>query len=479
MMDFVAAMNSPKLFGPWFRGPSWDTWRAVMKAAYALPMAAYELEAFKAVAGDRALPTKRVRELWASPGRRAGKDSIASAIVTHAAITFEPEGRLRPGERALCLCLAVDREQAKIVLGYVRAYFQEIPALGALVTRETKDGLELSNGVDICVSTNSFRAVRGRTILTVVLDEIAYWRSEESATPDLEVYRALLPGMATLPGAMLIGISSPYKRSGLLYQKHKAHFGQDGDVLFVAGASRDFNPTLDQAEIDRALEEDPAAARAEWLGQFRDDVLGFLTMALIEAAVDEGVVVRPPLPNVHYVAAVDASSGTGKDSYTLAICHREGDAAVLDLVHEIRPPFNAQTATAEIAKVAKEYRIREAVGDKWSPGFVSEAFARNNIAYRYSERDRSGNYLEALPLFTSGRVRLVDNKRLTAQFANLERRTSSTGRDRVDHPAAGHDDLSNAAALALTLANSRRPMEISPEAMRILCGPRRRPLIAW
>jgi hypothetical protein len=32
------AMASPLLFGPFFRGPSWDMWRAVLKAAAAEPM---------------------------------------------------------------------------------------------------------------------------------------------------------------------------------------------------------------------------------------------------------------------------------------------------------------------------------------------------------------------------------------------------------------------------------------------------------
>jgi hypothetical protein len=32
------AMASPLLFGPFFRGPSWDTWRAVLKAAAAEPI---------------------------------------------------------------------------------------------------------------------------------------------------------------------------------------------------------------------------------------------------------------------------------------------------------------------------------------------------------------------------------------------------------------------------------------------------------
>jgi hypothetical protein len=36
--DIVAAMNHPKLFAPWFPGESWNSWRAILKAAYALPM---------------------------------------------------------------------------------------------------------------------------------------------------------------------------------------------------------------------------------------------------------------------------------------------------------------------------------------------------------------------------------------------------------------------------------------------------------
>jgi len=32
------AMASRYLFGPFFDGPSWDTWRAVTKAAFAEPL---------------------------------------------------------------------------------------------------------------------------------------------------------------------------------------------------------------------------------------------------------------------------------------------------------------------------------------------------------------------------------------------------------------------------------------------------------
>jgi hypothetical protein len=80
--------------------------------------------------------------------------------------------------------------------------------------------------------------------------------------------------------------------------------------------------------------------------------------------------------------------------------------------------------------------------------------ARNDIGYEASERDRSAIYADFLPLLTSGRARLLDSPRLVGQLCNLERRASPMGRDRIDHPAGAHDDLSNAAAGALVLAAS-------------------------
>jgi hypothetical protein len=58
-------------------------------------------------------------------------------------------------------------------------------------------------------------------------------------------------------------------------------------------------------------------------------------------------------------------------------------------------------------------------------------------------------------LFTTGRVRLIDNKRMVYQFTSLERRTSPIGKDRIDHGPGGHDDCCNAAAGALVSCVSR------------------------
>ncbi len=111
----------------------------------------------------------------------------------------------------------------------------------------------------------------------MVLDEVAYWRSEESANPDVAVYNALAPGLVTLPQSILVGISTVYRRSGLLFEKYKKYFGQnDPDILVVHAGTRQFNPTIADTFIQQQLERDPEAASAEWLSQWRSDLADFV-----------------------------------------------------------------------------------------------------------------------------------------------------------------------------------------------------------
>jgi hypothetical protein len=102
-------------------------------------------------------------------------------------------------------------------------------------------------------------------------------------------------------------------------------------------------------------------------------------------------------------------------------------------------------------------------GDRYAAEWVTSAFKANGVIYRNSERDRSTIYADALPLFTSGRARLLDNRRMVAQFCGLERKTSSMGKDKIDHGPNGHDDLANAVAGALVNAiRAKKPTNFTP-----------------
>lgn len=453
-VSLIDALTDPSLFEPWFRGESWSGWRAVVKAMDALPMSDEEIEFFKSIAGGRNPPKHPVREFYAATARRTGKDSIASGVGAYCAAFFDQQDRLRPGERATILCLACDQSQAKIVLNYIRSYFTDIPMLRSMVTRTTKSGFELNNRVDITVASNDYRSVRGRPVRLAILDELAFFRDENSASPDIETYNAIRPALASLPGSRIIGISSPYRKAGLLWNKYRKHFGQDDDdVLVIQAATRVLNPTIDQAFIDQALADDPVGARAEWLGEFRSDISGYADFELIDAAVDRGVTVRPPRSGITYVGAADPGGGM-RDSFVGAVSHDEDGVAVLDAVLEIRAPYSPTAASEQIAKLFRSYGIRKTTGDRYSAQFVVDAFGPHGVVYEHSARDRSAIYADCLPLFTSGRVRLLDNPRMVNQFASLERRTSPLGKDRIDHGVGGHDDLCNAAALSMVLASA-------------------------
>lgn len=156
------ALSSRKLFAKFFPGSSWDTWRAVLKAMFAEPLSESELETFRSVA-ERDPPTRRCREAAFVVGRSGGKDSVASFVAPYIAMSFDPHAaKLRPGERAYILAVAVDRDQAGIVFRYIKAFFEEVAVLKAMVKEIRSDTIELRNKVVIQVCTNSYRSIRGR-----------------------------------------------------------------------------------------------------------------------------------------------------------------------------------------------------------------------------------------------------------------------------------------------------------------------------
>ncbi|WP_421621334.1 hypothetical protein [Alkalilimnicola ehrlichii] len=448
MTNIVEAFTDPQLLGQSFGEDTREAWRAVLSGAFALPMDNDRLSLFKRLSGDREPPQRQARELWAIAGRRSDKTHTAAGIAVYlATIGAELDGtlaRLTAGERGVVQLLAVDRQQAKVALGYVRGLFADSPVMSSLVEKENTEGVLLRNGVSIEVATNSHRAVRGRTLLAAILDECAFFKDEATATPDVEVYRALVPSLATT-GGMLIGISSPYARRGLLYSKWRKHYGKPGDVLVVQGGTLDFNPTLDPRVIAEAEQDDPEAAKAEWHGQFRADVEGFVTREAVDACTAPGRIELPPVTGERYTAFVDPSGGS-KDAFTLAIAHQSDGVAVVDAIRAQKPPFSPEAVVKEFAGLLKEYRISKVVGDRYGGEFPRELFRKQGIAYKLSDRPKSDLYRDMLPLLNSGRVELLDNGRLQNELTSLERRTSRAGKDSIDHPPNGTDDVVNSVA---------------------------------
>jgi hypothetical protein len=466
MIDIIQALDDPNIFGSQFRDrATWAAWRVFLAALFALSMTADELELYRRCTGRVTAPIAAFVEAWLVCGRRAGKSFMLALTAVYLAAFKDWRPYLGPGERATVMIIAADRRQARVILRYVLGLLRSVPMLARTIERERTESIDLANKVTIEIHTASFRTTRGYTIVAALCDELAFWAQEDQSEPDYAVLDALRPGMATIPGAMLLCASSPYARKGALFDAHHKHFGKDGDPILVWQApTREMNPTVPQSVIDQAAERDPASAAAEYGAQFRSDIESYISREAVTACIAHGIRERAPIAGVQYYGFVDPSGGSA-DAMTMAISHSDGDVVTIDALREVRPPFSPEGVVAEFAKLLKSYHIGTVRGDRYAGEWPREQFRKRNIEYHPADKNKSELYVALLPVVNSRRLDLLDHDRLVAQLCALERRTARAGRDSIDHPPGQHDDLGNCVAGAVSAALSRRE-----DLMPVGCG---------
>jgi len=468
--NIIEAWESNDYFRPLFGKDlsSWKGWRTFLKALYGIPFADDEERLLFQLGTLRETPSAEgYPEAYAIVGRRGGKSRISSLIAAYEAVLGGWSDRVAAGERAWVFVIATDKSQAGIILNYCRAFLHLFDdpkePRESLVEREGVDEIHLRNGISVAVKPCTFRASRGYSTCSVIADEIAFWRDENSANPAAEIISSVLPGL--IPGAKLIGISTPYGRMGYLYDIHREHFGKsESDFLVWQADTRTMNPLYDEAMIKRLVKRDPIAMRAEYDAQFREDVTAFLPLELIELSMVRQQAL--PVPGHIYTCFCDPSGGR-HDSMTLAICHCENEKVILDRIEERMPPFDPQTVTKEFAELIKAYGCHSATSDRFGGVWVSDAFQKQGIRMDMSDLPASDLYLNFAALLNSGRVELVEHDRLKVQLQSLERRTGQMGKDKVDHPAGLHDDLANSVAGAVVMASHDRAWTVEEQEARM------------
>jgi hypothetical protein len=476
-LDILKAIDDPIIFGNWFRDHStWRAWRAFLSVLFALPLDADQLALYTEFTGRQTPPTTPVAESYLICGRRAGKSAVLALVAVYLAIFRSYKQHLAPGEVATIRIMSSDRDQSRTILRYIGGLLRGNPQLAKRIIRETSESFELNNRVVIEVGSASFRATRGYSFAAVLCDELAFWRSDESTNPDVEILRAIRPGLMTIPDSKLLIASSPYARKGALWDAFQRYYGKDdASVLVWRAATRSMNPTISAVEIEAEYDKDPASAAAEYGAEFRTDVETFISIEAVRACIQPDVRERPPMRHHRYYAFCDPSGGSN-DSMTLSVCHKEGATILVDAIREAKPQFSPEAVVEEIAKLLKAYRITLVYGDRYAGEWPREQFKRHGINYEHAGKSKSDLYLDLLPLINSGGVDLLDSDRLLHQLVSLERRTARGGRDSIDHPRGAHDDVCNACAGAIVMCAERpagwRRRDREPERGRVVVWPK-------
>jgi Terminase large subunit, T4likevirus-type, N-terminal len=432
---------------------TWAPWRTVARLIDGLPLNAGELALYQQCTGLDVAPDKPVREMFGIVGRRGGKTEFAAIVACW--VAFFCKFKRSRGEQQRVLCVAVNKKQADQFMSFVSDLIHDYRRLSDQVVRQTADTIKLRNGISIEIATNSFRSIRGTTIVGAIFDEVAFWRQEDdSKNPDVEVYHAVKPAMLTVPGAVLLGISSPYARSGLLYDMYRSHYGKtDGPMIWQA-PTLTMNPSVDEELMASELAANPVAMGAEYNAQFRNPSDGYISRDMVMSRVPGGVTRVPYESGGQYFAWTDSATGIGKgrDSFTLGIARKTKEGADLVFAFERKPPFQRDRVIADCAGFLQQYRLSTVTGDGFARGYVADIFRQNGITYNDATRNRSQIYLAALAGINDGVFTLLDNERLIAQLTGLVMKPGTDGHDKVDHRSGSHDDLANAACGALVLA---------------------------
>jgi hypothetical protein len=442
----------------------------LLRGIYGLTLTPDQRELWTRCTGRDTYAGKPYGEVTVLAGARSGKDSrIAAPVLLYEALYGGHAERLGRGETAMIPCVAQDARAAKIAFQYLRDYLTTSPELEGAVDEVLASEVRLTNRVTLATFACTLRGLRGWSIAAAVLDELGFFRLEGQADSDVEIQTSVRRGMLNFPAPRLVKISTPYLKAGILYEDWRDAYGKDNpDRLVWVAPSVLMNPTLSDARMERERRLDPQRFAREYEAVWQDDLAAFLPGAWVEAAVVSGRHELPAVQGIAYGAAVDASGGSGRDAFTLAIVHTEGKGTERRVVQDVMKAWKGDRSgsvdlegiVAEAAAELRRYGVRKVHGDRYSAQWVRQAFSRHGIQYadpeiRGTYVDRSRAYLESESLFAQGRIALLDHPALVRELRGLEKRLKPGGRATVDHPQAGHDDHANALALAATMATQR------------------------
>lgn len=503
-IPFALAIEEKRLLAPRFQELSLPQ-QVVLKATYGLPLSPSvvdregfsELDHYWALRGYaewdalgrltavRPYPAylpEEYPEAWMVCGVRAGKSEIAAFISAYEATCGGHEAWTRKGKRVIWFQIAQDLGLAQYSLLGIKANLDSMAFMTGRIQAVTARRIDLWNGVTISTNPPTVKTVRGYDSPGAVMDEVGvWWQETESANPDYEIYNQLKSRQAQFSHPKIVGLSSPWNKAGLLYQRFEA--GTNGErllctlchqtgatvgcaacaalrrphahrlVLHATTASLG-NPLIKTEWLRDYHEKDPRAFERECLALFQDSLSGFLDSTLLRAAVEVGTIARKAEPANFYVAAIDpAFKG---DAFALCVAHAdEKKGVVIDYLHRELPgpgqKVDPDQMLAFVAGICRQYRVIEVLTDQFSIEALKQIASHHGLSLRevtFTGKSKAGIYANLQQLLNTKRLCLLDHPETLRELLTLERMNLQGGATKISAPRDEHDDMATVVALA-------------------------------
>lgn len=446
---------------------------ALLKGIYRLRMNEEESAIFEEATGRKELdlPEQPFKVTTACCGRRGGKSRTTACICVYEACIAKHE--IPPNERGVVTILAPTERQARATFKVVHKMIQRSLKLREMIEndRSADNEIQLTNSIDIRVEAANQKTVRGSLIVCAVIEEACFLRDSDSGTYNLEeILDALTPSLLTLNDSKLILISSPWAKTGPVWESYEKRFERPGELFFKLPSWK-MNPTLSPALlwIERKRMGDAKYFR-EYGAEFSDSVSQLIPSELIDKAIVRGVREFPSQSEIRAVAGLDPSS-KGNDSFGFALAHKAKDGKIiLDLSMGWKPPGNGQfldygPIVPTIVERMNAYGATKVFSDQVCAAALASMFQKYGM--RFEQVSTFGTraadlYRTVRQLFVAGKVVLPENPELIAQLKQLQEILADGGKSIVQ-AKSGHDDLAVSACLAIYEAS------LIPEPREPIC----------
>jgi putative intracellular protease/amidase len=413
------------------------------------------------------IPSAARKILAAVCGARGGKSYILSAMYSLWRMLTADLSLLAAGETAFAPVVAPDKKTARQVLSYVKGAVENHPDLAPLVTASDTDSITLKRAdgaivaLEVLAASRGGAAIRGRSMVSAVLDEAAFFRDQESKVNDVDIFDAV--HARVIPGGLVVIASTPWAETGLLHKFYADNWGAPKTALVAHAPTlllRDNDPAyIEMVEAVRSV--DPVKADREYGAQFTaiGSGLFFSPVSVDQAVTDEPIeVVRRPNSHTGRVG-FGADLGLRHDSSAIVVLHEHGDEVHVVEVLEIQPtrdaPLKLSSVCRDFAEVVLRHRGGSFVADQHAIDPAREHTAQYEITIDEAPAGQSGkidSYTIARQALHAGRIRIPRRyEKLARQLREVIGKPLPGGGLSIQSPrnTGGHGDIASAFVLAL------------------------------
>jgi hypothetical protein len=301
-------------------------------------------------------------------GARSGKSYLLGALYSLWRALTADLSTLAPGEQASALVVAPDVRLGRQVLRYALGAARGVPAIARCIESETAESFVIVRpdgarvAIEVLPATRGGSAVRGRSLVSAVLDECAFFRDEAAVVNDQDLFRAVAPRV--LAGGLVILASTPWVEAGLLHAEFSANWGAPVRALAVHAPTSLMRPDARTAGvIARERERDADNAAREFDAQAMSSGSGlFFPPSVLSLVLDRDLPTRTSTPPGAQ-AYVGGDLGLVRDASAFIAVHRLGSELVVADALELRPARGKPLQLSDVIAKACDFAERHGVRD--------------------------------------------------------------------------------------------------------------------